>query len=83
MIKTTLKEIRRNSQIEGREEFKKWLDDNNLKPISVDKVAYSVSTYGLGAYLLRFTLNDGSSVNVSTGNRTSWLYSCGNSDYGL
>ena len=83
MIKTTLKEIKRNAQVQGREEFKKWLNDMRLTPISVDKVAYSVSTYGLGAYLLRFTLNDGSSVNVSTGNRTSWLYSCSNSNFGL
>lgn len=83
MIKTTLKEIKRCALIEGREEFKKWLHDMKVQPVSVEKVAYSVSAYGLGAYLLRFTLNDGSSVNVSTGNRTAWIYSCGNSDFGL
>ena len=46
MIKTTLKEIKRNASIHGREEFKKFLSDNDLKPVKVDIIAYSVSDYG-------------------------------------
>ena len=83
MIKTTLKEIKRNSSIEGRAEFKEFLKKNNLKPVKVDLVAYSVSIYGLGAYLAAFTLNNGLVVKVNTGNRSSWNYSIRNSDFGL
>ncbi len=83
MIKTTLKEIKRNSSIEGRAEFKEFLKKNNLKPVKVDLIAYSVSIYGLGAYLAAFTLNNGLVVKVNTGNRSSWNYSIRNSDFGL
>jgi hypothetical protein len=83
MIKTTLKEIKRNSSIEGRAEFKEFLKKNDLKPVKVDLIAYSVSVYGLGAYLAMFTLNNGLVVKVNTGNRSSWNYSVRNSDFGL
>ena len=83
MIKTTLKEIKRNARFEGRSEFKKFLSDNDLKPVKVDIIAYSVSVYGLGAYLAAFTLNNGLVVKVNTGNRSSWNYSIRNSDFGL
>ena len=83
MIKTTLKEIKRNSSLQGKEEFKEFLKKNDLKPVKVDLIAYSVSVYGLGAYLAAFTLNNGLTVNVNTGNRSSWNYSIRNSDFGL
>lgn len=83
MIKTTLKEIKRNSSIQGRAEFKEFLKKNDLKPVKVDLVAYSQSVYGLGAYLAAFTLDNGLVVKVNTGNRSSWNYSIRNSDFGL
>ena len=83
MIKTTLKEIKRNSSIEGRAEFKEFLKNKGLKPVKVDLIAYSVSTYGLGAYLAAFTLDNGLVVNVNTGTRTSWNYCIENNDFGL
>jgi hypothetical protein len=83
MIKTTLKEIKKAARFQGRAEFKKFLDDNGLKPVKVDLVAYSISVYGLGAYLAAFTLDNGLTVNVNTGNRSSWNYSVQNSDFGL
>ena len=83
MIKTTLKEIKRNASIEGRSEFKKFLNDNDLKPVIVDLIAYSESVYGLGAYLAMFTLDNGLVVKVNTGSRSSWNYSIRNSDFGL
>jgi len=83
MVKTTLKEIKRNAGINGREEFKEFLNDRGLKPVKVDLIAYSVSSYGLGAYLAMFTLNNGLVVNVNTGNRSSWNYSIKNDDFGL
>ena len=83
MIKTTLKEIKRVALIQGREEFKEFLNKHNLKPVKVDLIAYSESVYGLGAYLAMFTLDDGRIVKVNTGNRASWNYSIRNSDFGL
>ena len=83
MVKTTLKEIKKNAGINGREEFKKFLNDRELKPVKVDLIAYSVSAYGLGAYLAAFTLDNGLIVNVNTGNRSSWNYSIKNNDFGL
>lgn len=83
MIKTTLKEIKRASSLQGRSEFKEFLKDKDLKPVKVDLVAYSQSVYGLGAYLAMFTLDNGLIVNVNTGNRSSWNYSIENSDFGL
>lgn len=83
MIKTTLKEIKKASNFNGREEFKRFLKENNLKPVKVNLLAYSESIYGLGSYLASFTLNNGLVVNVNTGNRASWNYSVANSDFGL
>lgn len=83
MVKTTLKEIKKASNFNGREEFKEFLNKHNLKPVKVDLIAYSESVYGLGAYLAMFTLDDGRVVNVNTGNRSSWNYSIQNSDFGL
>lgn len=83
MIKTTLKEIKKAAGFQGRAEFKKFLNDNGLKPVKVDLVAYSVSVYGLGAYLAMFTLDNGLIVNVNTGNRSSWNYCIENNDFGL
>ena len=83
MVKTTLKEIKKAARFQGRDEFKKFLKKNDLKPVKVDLIAYSVSVYGLGAYLAAFTLNNGLTVNVNTGNRSSWNYSIKNSDFGL
>ena len=83
MVKTTLKEIKEAANFQGRAEFKKFLDENNFKPVRVDIVAYSESVYGLGAYLAMFTLDNGLTVNVNTGNRSSWNYSIENSDFGL
>ena len=83
MIKTTLKEIKKAASIQGRSEFKKFLKENNLKPVKVDLIAYSESIYGLGAYLAAFTLNNGLVIKVNTGNRSSWNYSVRNSDFGL
>ena len=83
MIKTTLKEIKKAAGFQGRAEFKKFLNENNLKPVSVELIAYSVSAYGLGAYLALFTLDNGLTVNVNTGNRSSWNYSVQNRDFGL
>lgn len=83
MVKTTLKEIKEAASIQGRSEFKKFLTENDLKPVKVDLVAYSLSVYGLGAYLALFTLNNGLVVYVNTGNRSSWNYSVRNSDFGL
>ncbi len=83
MVKTTLKEIKKASNFNGRDEFKKFLLENDLKPVKVDLIAYSVSVYGLGAYLAMFTLDDGRIVKVNTGNRASWNYSIRNSDFGL
>ena len=83
MIKTTLKEIKRVALIQGREEFKRFLKENDLKPVRVDLVAYSESVYGTGAYLALFTLDNGLTVNVNTGNRSSWNYSIQNKDFGL
>ena len=40
MIKTTLKEIKKASNFNGREEFKRFLKENNLKPVKVDLLAY-------------------------------------------
>lgn len=83
MIKTTLKEIKKAARFQGRAEFKEFLKKNDLKPVKVDLIAYSVSVYGLGAYLAAFTLDNGLTVNVNTGNRSSWNYSVRNSDFGL
>ena len=83
MIKTTLKEIKRVSHFEGKNEFQEFLSIKNLKPVKVELVAYSMSVYGLGAYLAVFTLNNGLVVKVNTGNRSSWNYSINNDDYGL
>ena len=83
MVTTTLKEIKEAANFQGRAEFKKFLLDNDLKPVSVDLIAYSVSVYGLGAYLAMFTLDNGLTVNVNTGNRSSWNYSVNNGDFGL
>lgn len=83
MIKTTLKEIKKASRFEGRTEFKRFLNENDLKPVKVELLAYSQSVYGLGAYLAAFTLNNGLVVNVNTGNRTAWNYSIENNDFGL
>ena len=83
MVKTTLKEIKEAANFQGRAEFKKFLLDNDLKPVSVDLIAYSVSVYGLGAYLAMFAIDNGLTVNVNTGNRSSWNYSIQNSDFGL
>lgn len=83
MIKTTLKEIKKAASIQGRSEFKKFLNENDLKPVKVELLAYSVGIYGLGAYLAMFTLNNGEVVKVNTGNRSSWNYSVTNSDFGL
>ena len=83
MIKTTLKEIKRNSRFEGRAAFKAFLSDNDLTPVKVELIAYSVSAYGTGAYLAAFTLSNGSIVKVNTGNRSSWNYCIENDDFGL
>ena len=83
MIKTTLKEIKRSSSIQGKEDFKRFLNQYDLKPVKVDIIAYSVSVYGLGSYLAMFTLNNGLVVKVNTGSRSSWNYSIQNSDFGL
>ena len=83
MIKTTLKEIKRVALLQGREEFKEFLKKHNLKPVRVDLVAYSESVYGTGAYLALFTLDNGLTVNVNTGYRSSWNYSIQNKDFGL
>lgn len=83
MVKTTLKEIRRCSSIQGKEEFKEFLTRNDLKPVKVDLVAYSESVYGIGAYLAMFTLNNDLILYVNTGNRSSWNYSIKNNDFGL
>lgn len=83
MIKTTLKKIKEASNFNGRDEFKKFLDDNGLKPVRVSLIAYSESVYGTGAYLALFTLDNGLTVNVNTGNRSSWNYSIQNRDFGL
>lgn len=83
MVKTTLKEIKKASNFEGREEFKRFLQENNFKPVKVDIIAYSVSVYGVGAQLAMFTLDNGLTVNVNTGNRSSWNYSVQNRDFGL
>ena len=83
MIKTTLKEIERNANIKGREAFKKYLKDNDVKPLKVELIAYSESVYGLGSYLALFTLSNGLTLKVATGNRSSWNYSIQNSDFGL
>ncbi len=83
MIKTTLKEIKRVALLQGREEFKEFLKRHNLKPVRVDLVAYSQSVYGTGAYLALFTLDNGLTVNVNTGYRSSWNYSIQNRDFGL
>ena len=83
MVKTTLKEIKKASRFEGKEEFKAFLNDNDLKPVKVELIAYSESVYGLGAYLAAFTLNNGLVVKVNTGNRSSWNYSVKNDDFGL
>ncbi len=83
MVKTTLKEIKKAARFQGRKEFKRFLIDNDLKPVKVDLVAYSESVYGTGAYLALFTLDNGLTVNVNTGNRSSWNYSIQNRDFGL
>ena len=83
MIKTTLKEIKRNSSLQGRAEFKRFLKENELKPVKVELVAYSVSVYGLGAYLAAFTLDNGLIVKVNTESRSSWNYCIENDDFGL
>lgn len=83
MIKTTLKEIKRNASLQGREEFREFLNDKDLKPVKVELIAYSESVYGLGAYLAAFTLDNGLVVKVNTGSRTAWNYSINNNDFGL
>ena len=83
MIKTTLKEIKRNASIHSRSEFKEFLKERDLKPVKVDIIAYSVSVYGLGAYLAMFTLDNGLVVKVNTGSRSGWNYSIRNNDFGL
>lgn len=83
MVKTTLKEIKRCSSIHGKEEFKEFLKRNDLKPVKVDLIAYSASVYGVGAYLAAFTMSNGLTIKVATGNRSSWNYSIKNSDFGL
>ena len=69
MIKTTLKEIKKASSIQGRAEFTEFFKKNDLKPVKVELLAYSESIYGLGAYLAAFTLKNGLVINVNTGNR--------------
>ncbi len=83
MIKTTLKEIKKAARFQGREEFKRFLKEKDLKRVKVELIAYSESVYGTGAYLALFTLDNGLTVNVNTGNRSSWNYSIENSDFGL
>lgn len=83
MIKTTLKEIKANSNLQGRDEFKNFLKKNGLKPVKVRLIAYSESIYGLGAYLAEFTLDDDSVIYVNTGNRSQWNYGVVNGDFGL
>ena len=83
MVRTTLKEIKKASNFNGREEFKEFLKKHNFKPVRVDLVAYSESVYGLGAYLAMFTLDNDLTVFVNTGNRSRWNYSIQNRDFGL
>lgn len=83
MLKTTYKDAKRFSNINGREDFIKFLRDNGLKVKSAEKVAYYWGTYGLNGYLIRYTLDNDIVIDVITGLRTSWQYSCQNSDFGL
>lgn len=83
MIKTTYKEIERVSKIHGKSEFKRFLKENNLKPVNVDLIAYCEDQYGIKSYLAYFTLNNGMTVKVNTGNNSHWKYTINYDDYGL
>src|SRR5690606_27162350 len=87
MIKTTAKQLKQESFIHSKEELIEFLKDNNLKVIKshggkypkVEKLAYCVTAYGNGGYLLQYFLNDGSTIKAFTGN-TSWMYTCENTN---
>lgn len=78
MIKSTVKELKRNAMFTNRSELIEYLKSNSLKVVGYpERVAYCESVYGCGGYLLRYTLNNGLSVTAFTG-RSTWMYSCEN-----
>ena len=85
MIKTTLKEIKKNAMIHGREELKKYLNKYDLSVETVELVAYSwsIKKRVVGSYLAIFTLSNNERIKVATDNRTSWNYTIEDSDFGL
>lgn len=86
MVKSTMKELKREAQFFSKEELLNYLKENDLKiglmygkyP-NVKKIAYCESLYGCGGYLLMYTLESGSQLYAFTG-RSSWMYSCENTD---
>lgn len=86
MIKSTMKELKREAQFFSKEELLNYLKESGLKVAlmygkypNVKKIAYCESIYGCGGYLLSYTLESGSQLLAFTG-RSSWMYTCDNSD---
>lgn len=85
MLKTTQREIRRESSFEGIQSVLQYMKDNNLKQVDrVEKVAYCVGVYGCNGYLLSINLvNEHGikhTIKAFTGNST-WMYACENTNY--
>ena len=79
MIKATRKELLKMADFSDRKEFLHYLKENKLKIIGngPEILAYCVSVYGLGGYLLLYILNNYKVVKCFTG-RSLWLYTCQN-----
>ena len=79
MIKTTRKELIKMADFVNRNEFIDYLKNNNLKVVgnSPEILAYCVSLYGIGGYLLLYVLDNYKTIKCFTG-RTLWLYTCQN-----
>jgi len=86
MIKSTMKELKKEAQFFSKDELVNYLKESGLKVglmygkyPNVKKIAYCESMYGCGGYLLSYTLESGSQLLAFTG-RSSWMYTCNNSD---
>lgn len=83
MIKSTVRDLKRASQFESKADLIKFLQDNGLKVVKHEKIAYASGYYGCNGYLVFYTLNNGSTVKAFTG-RSTWMYTVDNThDLGI
>lgn len=79
MIKSTMRELQREAQFESKAEVIKFLQENGLKVVKHEKIAYSSGIYGCNGYLVIYTLNNGSTIKAFTG-RSTWMYTVENTN---